>query len=226
MSEILIVDDDPTMVLLERKILEGAGHIVHACTTLLEVEDYLKCHMPHAIILDINLGANENGLDLLRIKTLSKIISMAKVIIVSSLDDLKSISDALSLGADDYIVKPINSRLLLQKISKHLRQGDILEYIAREDARPEVKVQIDCELVAVSEQNIIIEGPIKLSLGEKIDCRGETLNSLIKPHCRLISRRPTLPPRGQGQLANMLEIVGANEETYQAIRRFSKLRRK
>jgi DNA-binding response OmpR family regulator len=60
------------------------------------------------------------GVELLeQIKT-QQIEQSAPVIFVSSLGDVSSVTTALELGADDYLVKPVSMRKLRRKIEQML----------------------------------------------------------------------------------------------------------
>lgn len=62
-----------------------------------------------------------SGLDLLKKMKADTMMVNIPFIMVSGLSDLKYIQDAIKSGVTDYIVKPINPTIVLEKIQKHLQ---------------------------------------------------------------------------------------------------------
>ncbi len=100
----LLVEDDPTMALLTREVLESEGFAVdHAATgndahTLAFVNDY------DAIVLDLALP-DRHGLTVLQ--ALRREGRTTPVIVLTGSADSASTVRALDAGADDYQTKPI-----------------------------------------------------------------------------------------------------------------------
>jgi two-component system OmpR family response regulator len=100
----LLVEDDATLALLTKQVLEQEGFAVdHALTgneaqTLAFVNDY------DAIVLDLTLP-DRNGLTVLQ--ALRKEGRVTPVIILTGADDSATTVRALDAGADDYVKKPI-----------------------------------------------------------------------------------------------------------------------
>jgi DNA-binding response OmpR family regulator len=100
----LLVEDDPTMALLTKQVLEQEGFAVdHAHTgteaqTLAFVNDY------DAIVLDLTLP-DRNGLSVLQ--ALRKEGKMTPVLVLTGSEDSATTVRALDTGADDYVKKPL-----------------------------------------------------------------------------------------------------------------------
>jgi two-component system OmpR family response regulator len=100
----LLVEDDATLALLTKQVLEQEGFAVdHALTgneaqTLAFVNDY------DAIVLDLTLP-DRNGLTVLQ--ALRKEGRVTPVIVLTGADDSATTVRALDAGADDYVKKPI-----------------------------------------------------------------------------------------------------------------------
>ncbi|MEX2152010.1 MAG: response regulator transcription factor [Gemmatimonadaceae bacterium] len=100
----LLVEDDVTMALLIRQVLEQEGFAVdHAATgndaqTLAFVNDY------DALVLDLALP-DRNGLSVLQ--ALRKEGRSTPVIVLTGSDDSATTVRALDAGADDYVTKPV-----------------------------------------------------------------------------------------------------------------------
>src|SRR6516162_6172404 len=63
---VLIVDDEKNIRRTLRMVLEGEGHVVHEAGSIAEAENVLARDAVDLILLDVKLGDNDNGLDLLR----------------------------------------------------------------------------------------------------------------------------------------------------------------
>jgi len=118
MAEILVLDDVLDAVVLIRKILSRQGHTVHTFT---EEEDAIrygyKSHIDLAI-LDIKLK-KMSGIDVLA--ELKRLQPEMKAIILTGYPTVETARDALSFGANEYCVKPIDKNELETKVEKVLQ---------------------------------------------------------------------------------------------------------
>lgn len=116
--KILVVDDEEEICELTRSFLRKKNYCTLGATSAQEAIEVVKREQPHIVLLDIRLGV-DSGIETLR--QLKEIDKNIKVIMVTALNDEKSIAQAKSLGADDYISKPFTStyleELILEKIS-------------------------------------------------------------------------------------------------------------
>ena len=83
-----------------------------------EINDYLLNHSPDMIILDIGFTDSKELLLIRDIRTLFH----GLLIIVSSQNCEEEQVAAFKLGADDYLVKPIDSRILIMRIAALFRR--------------------------------------------------------------------------------------------------------
>ncbi|MCD6296055.1 MAG: sigma-54-dependent Fis family transcriptional regulator [Deltaproteobacteria bacterium] len=114
---ILIVDDEKSVLKALRMTLEGNYRIITAEQGSEAIKLFHE-EMPDLVLLDIGLP-DTNGLDVL--KTMKEKDPDSIVIMVTAIDEIKTIVKAVKLGAYDYLVKPINSQELF------LTAGNALE---------------------------------------------------------------------------------------------------
>ncbi|HHS48645.1 MAG TPA: response regulator [Desulfurella acetivorans] len=132
MFNILIVEDEETISHLIEFNLNKEGFK----TVVAEDANYamllLKDFIPHLIILDLMLPGlqGEDFLRLLKSKNEYKDIA---VIILSAKSQESVITNLLSDGADDYIVKPFSVKVLIAKIKALLRRIEKKDNILRYD---------------------------------------------------------------------------------------------
>lgn len=118
MDHILIVEDDRALSQGIRLALDQAGRQFTQCHTLRETEEALAARPPQLVILDLNLP-DGNGLDLLRRLRAS---SPLPVLILTANDLEVDQVLGLELGADDYMIKPFDSKELVARVKAVLRR--------------------------------------------------------------------------------------------------------
>ncbi len=149
---ILYLEDDKSLLTHTKDILDDFVEEVYAVNTSKEAIEIIKTEKVDVIISDILLE-NENGIDFLRsIKEENKI--NIPTILTTAHTDTKYLLDAIKLKVENYIVKPINIKELLntlhdilfpiiqtQEIKKHLnviktisaitdsKQVEVIKYI-------------------------------------------------------------------------------------------------
>lgn len=117
-SLILVVDDAIFARNLIKKALNRANytHIIEAACAKDAVEKF-KSFNPELVLLDITLPDRK---DLSLLKELLEINPEAKIVINSAIGQELIISDALKLGAKDFIVKPFEEKQLLKIVNSLL----------------------------------------------------------------------------------------------------------
>lgn len=121
-SSILIIEDEKSVLKALRMTLEGKFRILTAQQSSEGVKLFQQ-EKPDLVLLDIGLP-DTNGLEVL--KTLKKIDPYAIVVMATAVEEVKTIVEAVKLGAYDYLVKPINSQELILTVqnaldNKHLK---------------------------------------------------------------------------------------------------------
>jgi DNA-binding response OmpR family regulator len=117
--EVLVLEPDALQRDLIVMALKRSGFAAVVCETSAEVAGYLLAHKPALLILDL-YQIDKNGLDLLEELTQSGLIILTRVIVVSSMGFPEIVSRAKRLGAADFLVKPLNSDLLLERVRRVL----------------------------------------------------------------------------------------------------------
>ncbi|HIH43567.1 MAG TPA: response regulator [Candidatus Methanoperedenaceae archaeon] len=114
-NKILIVDDAAFMRMMLKKVMAPTGNeIIEAVDGLDGVQKY-KEHKPSLVFLDI-IMPNADGIECL--KQIMSYDRDARVVMCSSMGQQAIISDAIKIGARDFIVKPFDSTKVLEIVSK------------------------------------------------------------------------------------------------------------
>jgi DNA-binding response OmpR family regulator len=119
-KHILIADDDPGIVDAIRMMLDFEGYDV---STTLNGADVLhvKDELPDLLLLDIWMSG-EDGRDICRQLKKQEHTRHIPVLMISASKDIQS--SALEAGADDFLAKPFEMDMLLDKIDRLLRKSD------------------------------------------------------------------------------------------------------
>lgn len=116
---ILIVDDDPNFGEALAELLAEYGYSATAMPGGVEALDYLRSHSPpHAILLDLRMPTM-NGWAFRAELAGEPHLEAIPVLLLSAVDRLPE--HARSLGAADFLSKPVELRFLLEKLANLLR---------------------------------------------------------------------------------------------------------
>ncbi|MDH5472368.1 MAG: EAL domain-containing protein [Gammaproteobacteria bacterium] len=112
---ILVVDDDSVMRMLLNKALTTEGYdVIEANNGVTGAELFKECH-PDLVLLDI-LMPLMNGFDACSLMREYDPQNITPIIILTGNDDVDSIDKAFTHGATDFVTKPINWELFVQRI--------------------------------------------------------------------------------------------------------------
>lgn len=116
---ILAVDDEPGILRLVRVELESQGFKVVTATNGIEAIRANEQHRPDLVLLDV-LMPEMDGLETMR---RLREVGSTPIILVTAKDTDTDKIRGLSLGADDYVVKPFNPDELVARIEAVLRRS-------------------------------------------------------------------------------------------------------
>ncbi|WP_339048502.1 winged helix-turn-helix domain-containing protein [Candidatus Mesenet endosymbiont of Phosphuga atrata] len=120
----LLVEDDPVSARSVVKMLRDGGHSCDIINCPQEYRNDLvyssNCSHYDMILLDIHLGDDDNGFDILLKLRNAKIT--VPVLITSCISSVSHKTKGLKLGADDYMVKPLPKSELLARIHAVMRR--------------------------------------------------------------------------------------------------------
>ncbi len=118
-KKILLCEDEATTQQLVCAALEGLGHTMHTTSHGAECLSVLRQDVSQIdlLILDLNMPVL-NGIEVLKIINAENFLGNFPILVLSAHKDLRSIEQAIKLGAGDYLVKPVNIRQLIQRVSE------------------------------------------------------------------------------------------------------------
>jgi putative two-component system response regulator len=124
-ANLLVVEDDPAMLIALRDILEASGFTVHTATNGQAALEEMSRELPNLILSDISMPIMD-GIELF--DAVRRIPDAATIpfIFLTARGTREDIFAAKTLGADDYITKPITSQELLAAVRARLQRTDEL----------------------------------------------------------------------------------------------------
>ncbi len=113
---ILAVDDEPHMLkLLERIITEKTQYVTTTTSNSLEIPELLKHNTYDVILTDLKMPGLD-GMDILRM--IREEERLEEVIIITAFGSMESVTEALSLGVFDYVMKPFKREQIINSIDR------------------------------------------------------------------------------------------------------------
>jgi DNA-binding NtrC family response regulator len=122
MPRILIVDDDRETCRFMADLLEGPDREIESAYDPHSALALVRDHPFDLVISDINLNADQSGLDILRAFRQSS--PRGHVLLISGFGTLETAIDAVRAGAFDYISKPFNINEVKATVERALAQID------------------------------------------------------------------------------------------------------
>ena len=123
MAKILVVDDDPDFVEITRIVLESNGYDVVSASDGDEAIEQMKKESPDLVLLDIMMSQPLDGVEVSRKMLDDEEMRKVPIIVVSSITDSPHLAEFPSdeyLPIDDWISKPAEPKVLLEKVKKYL----------------------------------------------------------------------------------------------------------
>jgi two-component system, OmpR family, KDP operon response regulator KdpE len=116
--KVLVIDDDPAMTELLCLLLKPAASSVLVANTGLDGLNLVREQNPDIIVLDLMMPEMDGYEVCQEIRSFSR----TPILILSALDMPGMVSKALDAGADDYLIKPVTSSILIAHINNLLKR--------------------------------------------------------------------------------------------------------
>ena len=117
--KVLIIDDDPAMTELLTLILKTRGLDASMANSGEDGIKLIREISPDVVILDLMMP----GMDGWQVCTEVRSFSNVPILILTALDSPGMVASALDAGADDYLVKPVPSGVLIAHLNTLTRRA-------------------------------------------------------------------------------------------------------
>ncbi|MET0071359.1 MAG: response regulator [Candidatus Thiodiazotropha sp.] len=117
---ILIVDDEPNIVLSVEYLMKREGYEVVTASDGQEAMEKISESPPDLLILDVMMP-RKNGFEVCREIRADPALSTMPILILSAKGREAEIKKGISLGADGYITKPFSTHDLVDRVNQLLQ---------------------------------------------------------------------------------------------------------
>jgi DNA-binding response OmpR family regulator len=119
MFKVLTIDDDPAMTELLTLLLRTHGLEAHVANNGEDGVRLTREISPDVVILDLMMP----GMDGWQVCNKIRTFSIVPILILSALDSTGLVANSLDAGADDYLVKPVPSGVLIAHLNTLIRRA-------------------------------------------------------------------------------------------------------
>ena len=119
-NKILIVDDEPNILLSLEFIIKNAGFSVKTASDGEEALDQIREWSPDLVLLDVNMPKLD-GFEVCQIVRDNSAYDSLKIIMLTAKGRQVEREKGLALGADDYISKPFSNQEIVEKVTTFLQ---------------------------------------------------------------------------------------------------------
>jgi DNA-binding response OmpR family regulator len=119
--KILVIDDDPAMTELLKLLLQPTASSVSTANSGMDGVKLAKKNSPDVIILDLMMPEMDGWQVCNEIRKTSRV----PILILSALDTPGMVARSLDAGADDYLIKPVPSGVLIAHLNNLVRRARV-----------------------------------------------------------------------------------------------------
>ncbi|WP_438438120.1 response regulator transcription factor [Hydrogenophilus thermoluteolus] len=120
--KILVVDDEEAISLALEFLLQRAGYEVAVARDGVEALERIAAWRPDLVLLDIMMPGKDGFEVCQSVREMNDLTPQPKIVMLTAKGRDVERTKGLSVGADDYVVKPFSTEELLQRIARHLGQ--------------------------------------------------------------------------------------------------------
>lgn len=221
MARILVVDDDGDILKLVERVFAPGGHAVVTTADAYQAMDRLEHIDFDLLISDWNMP-HFSGIELVQTLRKNPRYQSLSIAMLTGLRERKDIERALKAGVDDYIVKPIDPLILMQKVTTLFSKKQPAQHpeavFQVQDPLGQALVKTPFRMESVSELGAVVIAPFPLSLGQVLDINGPFFEQLgVEPPPMRVLSSDVLE---NGECRAHLIFLGAREAFLQRIRRW------
>lgn len=120
-KKVLIVDDEPNILISLEFLMERAGYVVRCVETGDQALAQLDEFQPDLILLDVMLPGMD-GFEVCQRVRQTQAWSQIKIVMLTAKGRDVEVAKGLALGANAYITKPFSTKALIAEVQRQLNQ--------------------------------------------------------------------------------------------------------
>ncbi|MFM2432775.1 MAG: hypothetical protein RLZZ511_3989 [Cyanobacteriota bacterium] len=182
-KKLLLIDDDPNLILLVKDYLEFRGYDVITAENGREALEILESSTPDMIICDVMMPEMDGYSLVSTIRSEPK-TSWIPVLFLSAKGQSQDRVKGLNIGADVYMVKPFEPEELVAQVESSLKQASRL--IQHKDAKggsdgPKIQVPFDVELTPTELRVVqyVARGMANREIADELNVSQRTIESHV-----------------------------------------------
>jgi two-component system, NtrC family, response regulator HydG len=221
-ARILIIDDERTITFALKKLLSQEGYEVSTANDVNEAGTMLAEADFDMIITDIIMGGN-TGIDVLR--EIKKRKLNCPTVFITGYPNVETASEAVRLGAYDYLPKPVKNDVLLRTVKRALQHKALVDENVKYRANLEaIFKSIKDAIITVDRDLVVLElnkaaedicgfPDSKEAKGKKYEsllkgCSGKCLDALIETiDTKLPAERSRIECNNQGVPGRVVDVT-------------------
>ncbi|MBT3586535.1 MAG: response regulator, partial [Halobacteriovoraceae bacterium] len=171
------------------------------------------------IIIDVFLG-DQDGFDIVKQLKQTQKYKDIPIMMMSSTMTKQVLLKSIELGASDNIAKPIQNKVLIQKIRKILKDNQLpsVDMTKLKDKNTTTDLKCHGDLIRINEVSCILKSPIKFKENKHPVLESNFLDFLGASKCKVRSVR-TSAVAEPGEYNTELTFLGMDEKTSTKIRK-------
>ncbi len=146
--KVLLADDQTELLFLMKEMVEAAGFEVVTATDGVEALTAVFETNPDIIVLDYNMP-RKDGLEVAQDLKNNPVFAHIPIIIVTGLGEKRTKLKGLSMGIDDYLIKPVDSDELVARIRMILKRNkQVLDTnpLSKLPGNPSIQARVEREI--------------------------------------------------------------------------------
>ena len=181
-KRLLLIDDDPNLILLVKDYLEFRGYEVITAENGREALEILEKDIPDMIICDVMMPEMDGYALVKHVRDDPK-TSWIPVLFLSAKGQSQDRVKGLNIGADVYMVKPFEPEELVAQVESSLKQASrLIQQQNRDtDNTPKLQVPFDVELTPTEMKvvHFVARGMANREIAEEMNVSQRTIESHV-----------------------------------------------
>jgi len=182
-KKLLLIDDDPNLILLVKDYLEFRGYEVMAAGNGREALEILNLHLPDMIICDVMMPEMDGYAFVDKIRQDSR-TSWIPIMFLSAKGQSQDKIKGLTTGADIYMIKPFEPEELVAQVESSLKQANrLLRHSNRstldESTRIQVPGNVELTPTELKVVQLVAQGMANREIAEKLNVSQRTIESHV-----------------------------------------------
>ena len=155
MKTVLIVDDQTSVLVTLEAILKKEGFIVISCTNSLDAFENIQREKFDVVVTDAVMPMGTSGFSLIStIRSQPSQNSKVPILMLTGKRDPADVEKAISVGANDYMIKPIDPDVLISKLKKLMAQNSDQSDFVHAKVNQAASVPMKISIISTSEVSV------------------------------------------------------------------------